>query len=108
MAMTKEELPMARVRTAPDICSFVDEKNQNMHLEVSLPGVRKEEIRLRMYDDSFNLSAPRGEDIEYVTTMAFCCPVKAKDAKAQYDNGLLKVEVPFKNIMEDAVQVPVN
>jgi HSP20 family protein len=108
MAMTNEKLPMARVRTAPDICSFVDEKSQNLHLEISLPGVRKEEVQLRMYDDSFNLAAPRGEDIEYVTTMAFCCPVKAEDAKAQYENGLLRIEVPFKNSMEDAVQVPIN
>jgi HSP20 family protein len=108
MAMTKEKLPMTRVRTAPDICSYLDEKNQNLHLEISLPGVRKEEVQLRMYDDSFNLSAPRGEDIEYVTTMSFCCPVKAENAKAEYENGLLKVEVPFKNTMEDAVQVPIS
>jgi hypothetical protein len=33
--------------------------------------------------------------------------VKAKDAKANYENGLLKISVPFKNVMEDAVSVAI-
>jgi len=103
-----ENLPMARVKTAPDICSYVDQDNQVLHLEVSLPGVKKEEIKIKMYDDSFNLSAPRGEEIEYVTAMGFCCPVKAKDAKADYENGLLKISVPFRDAMEDAVSVSIH
>jgi HSP20 family protein len=105
--MAETKLPMARVKTAPDVCSYVDEDNLVLHLEVSLPGVKKEQIKLRLYDDSFNLSAPRGEDVEYVSAMGFCCPVKAKDAKANYENGLLKISVPFRNVMEDAVSVAI-
>jgi HSP20 family protein len=106
--MAETKLPMARVKTSPDVCSYVEEDNLVLHLEVSLPGVKKEEIRLRLYDDSFNLSAPRGEDVEYVSAMGFCCPVKAKEAKANYENGLLKISVPFKNVMDDAVSVAIN
>jgi HSP20 family protein len=105
--MAETKLPMARVKTSPDVCSYVDQDNLVLHLEVSLPGVKKEEIKLRLYDDSFNLFAPRGEDVEYVSAMGFCCPVKAKDAKANYENGLLKISVPFKNVMDDAVSVAI-
>jgi HSP20 family molecular chaperone IbpA len=96
-----------KIRTSPDVCSYVNRENNRLHLEISLPGVKKEKIQLKMKDDSFYLTAPR-DDIEYVTTQAFCCPMNTKQAEAKYENGLLKIEVPFKDAMEGAVDVRVN
>jgi HSP20 family molecular chaperone IbpA len=96
-----------RIRVAPEVCSYVDDDHTKLTLEISLPGVAKEDINLRMHQDSFSLSAPRNET-QYVTTLSFCCSVKPEEAHATYKNGLLKIEVPFKDLMEDAVKIAVH
>ena len=44
-------------------------------------------------------------DIEYVSALALAWPVKPDEAEATYEHGLLRVEVPFKDPMEDAAKV---
>jgi HSP20 family protein len=70
-------------------------EEDNACVEIELPGVKKEDIKLTMTDQTFSLSAPK-EDIEYVGAWSWCCPVDSSEAKATYDNGLLKIEAPKK------------
>ena len=46
-------------------------------------------------------------DIEYVAALALSWPVKPDKAEATHENGLLRIEVPFKDPMEDAVKVAI-
>jgi HSP20 family molecular chaperone IbpA len=52
------------------------------------------------------LSAP-ARDIEYVSALALTWTVKPEKAEATYEHGLLRIEVPFKDPMEDAVKVAI-
>ena len=94
------------IRMSPKTCAYVDEKHSLLLMEVSLPGVNKADIDLRLQDDSFYLKAHR-ENIEYVSSLALCCPVEAEAAKAKYENGLLRIEAPFKEEFAGTVKVKV-
>jgi len=96
-----------KISVSPDVCSYFDNDDSHINIEVSLPGVKKEDISLKLLEDSLFLSAPR-DDIKYVTTLSLCCPVVPEKAVANYTNGLLKITAPFKDPMDDALKIIVN
>ena len=93
-------------RVAVEYCSYVDDATNALNLEISIPGVEKNAIDLRVKEDGFQLIASR-DDFDYVTASAFCCPVNAESAKASYEDGTLKVSLDFKDPMEGAYKVSV-
>ncbi|OHD63361.1 MAG: hypothetical protein A2176_00075 [Spirochaetes bacterium RBG_13_51_14] len=95
-----------RIKLSPDVCTYNSEDDKKLIIEVTIPGVKKEDIDLRLRDDAFTLSAPR-EDIEYTAGISLCCPVQADKTTAEYNNGLLRIEAPYKDFMENAVRVKV-
>ena len=105
---TKEVARMLenRIRVAPNTVAYADEENHKLVVEFSIPGAPTETIDLKILEDSVYLIAP-ARDIEYVSALALARPVKPDKAEAIYENGLLRIEVPFKDPMEDAVKVAV-
>ena len=94
------------IKVAPEIVAYTDDKNTKITAEISLPGIPIENVDLKLHEDGMYLSAPT-RDVEYVAALTFFCPVNKSKATASYDNGLLTVEIPFKDPMEDTVKVPV-
>jgi HSP20 family molecular chaperone IbpA len=95
-----------KIKISPELCVYADKDHTKLTIEAAIPGVKKEDITVKMHEDSFSMSAPRDE-MEYVTSLAFCCPVKAEAARAKYENDVLKIVVPFKDLMEDAIRVKI-
>jgi HSP20 family molecular chaperone IbpA len=64
---------------SPDLCVYSDEAEKNLKIEVELPGVKKENIKLKMEEDGVYLIAKTNK-IEYMGSYALCCPVLPRKA----------------------------
>jgi HSP20 family protein len=99
-------MPQNRIKVAPNTVAYADDESLKLVVEFSIPGAPTDTIDLKILADSVHLTAP-ARDIEFVAALALAWPVKPEKAEAIYENGLLRIEVPFKDPMEDAVQVPI-
>ena len=99
-------MPAERMKVAPDTVAYADGERRMLVVEFAIPGAPTETIDVKILEDSVHLLAP-ARDIEYVSALALGWPVKPDKAEVTYVNGLLRIEVPFKDPMEDAVKVPI-
>jgi len=95
-----------RIRLAPETVAYADAETRKLVVEFAIPGAPTDTIDVKILGDSIHLTAP-ARDIEYVAALALAWPVKPDKAEAIYEHGLLRIEVPFKDPMEDAVKVAV-
>ncbi len=95
-----------RMKVAPETVAYADRESHKLVVEFAIPGAPTETIDLKILEDSVHLAAPARE-IEYVSALALGWPVKPEKAEATYEHGLLRIEVLFKDPMEDAVKVAI-
>ena len=95
-----------RIKLAPETVAYADAETRKLVVEFAIPGAPTDTIEVKMLGDSIHLTAP-ARDIEYVAALALAWPVKPDKAEAIYEHGLLRIEVPFKDPMEDAVTVAI-
>jgi HSP20 family molecular chaperone IbpA len=84
--------------------AYADAENHKLVLEFAIPGAPTDTIDVKILEDRLHLTAP-ARDIEYVSALALGWPVKPDKAEATYEHGLLRVEVPLKDPMENAVKL---
>jgi len=99
-------MPEYRIKVAPNTVVYADGENNKLVVEFAIPGAPTDTIDVKILVDSIHLTAP-ARDIEYVSALTLVWPVKPDKAEANYEYGLLRIEVPFKDPMEDAVKVAV-
>ena len=99
-------MPDSRIKVAPNTVAYADGEKLKLIVEFAIPGAPTDTIDLKVLEDSVHLTAP-ARDIEYASALALGWPVKPDKAEATYEHGLLRIEVPFKDPMEDAVKVPI-
>lgn len=95
-----------RIRVALSTVAYADEEKNKLVVQFAIRGAPTDTINLKILPDSVHLTAP-ARDIEYVSALALAWPVKSDKAEAIHEHGLLRIEVPFKDPMENATKVAI-
>jgi HSP20 family protein len=77
----------------PEVC--IDHDDKAYYIDVELPGVAKDHVDLSVGEQSVCVEAVR-EDIVYLGCFSLAHTVNENKAKAKFENGLLKLEIPLK------------
>jgi HSP20 family protein len=99
------KMQIDRIKVSPNTITYAA-GDAKLVIEFAIPGAPADTIDVKILKDSVHLTAP-ARDFEYVSALALGWPVKPDKAEATYENGLLRIEVPFKDPMEDAVKVAI-
>jgi HSP20 family protein len=73
----------------------IDHDDTAYYIDVELPGVNKEHVDLSVGEQSVCVEAAR-DDAVYLGCFSLAHTVDESKAKAKFDNGLLKIEIPLK------------
>lgn len=72
-----------------------NEDDSGLRIEVDLAGASKESVDLEIGNGGFCVKA-EGEDFRYESCYMLAHEVKPEAAKAKFESGLLRIQVPFK------------
>lgn len=89
-------------KTKPVLYPLVwfDHDLENYYIQVELPGVKKGDIELSVSEQSLCVRGSR------IDTDLFACyylahPIDEDKARAKYMNGILKINIPFKELLKE-------
>jgi len=73
-------------------------------IEIHLPGISKDQIKIKYVDDSLVVEAKRG-NAEYHVEEYLPFEVVANSIKGKYENGLLEITGNIKDPMAEAYEI---
>ncbi|MCS3923447.1 Hsp20/alpha crystallin family protein [Methanosalsum natronophilum] len=77
----------------PYVYEYSDEANKTLNLEISLPGVKKKNVELKINEKSFSIKL-RHKKKKYRGTYPIFCAVDANKAIYRYEKGKIKISAP--------------
>jgi len=93
-------------QVSPRIYRDTDYDEKKVTIEMSIPGVKKEDIELKVLPTWFHLSAVRPKDkVEYAADASFGVDIVPEKTTAEYYHGLLKIHAVIHDPMDDAKEI---
>ncbi len=92
---------------SPDVCVFTDESLETLNIQIELPGVDKNSIDLRFYEDGFYIVAKK-DDVKYMGSYSLLFSVQPEKAIANYSNGLLTINIPYMKPLKEGIKVKID
>jgi len=90
----------------PRIYRDTDYDNKKITIEMSIPGVKQEDIELKVLPSWFSVSAIRPKDkVEYAANVSFGVDIVPERTTAEYYHGLLKIHAVIHDPLDDAKEI---
>ena len=90
----------------PNVCMFNDERCETLNIQVDLPGVNKNDIDFSFIEDGFYIIAESGEGT-FKGAFALPAPVDPDKALAEYSDGFLTVNVPYRKTSQKVTKLKI-
>lgn len=91
-------------RVYPEMRRRINYQNKTVHFEVSLPGVKKENIELKALSTWFHITGDRGH-MQYSANQSFGMEIVPEKTEAKYEQGLLHITAHIRDPLDDAKQI---
>src|SRR5919198_2031431 len=88
---------------APLVDTAVDEKQNTLRVTAEIPGVNKEDIKVKVSDKYLTIHAEKG-DKKYHSDVPVDVELDASSAKATYANGILDLNIKLKQAPKEKVK----
>ncbi len=105
VAETKAKRDDTWYEIRPTYYSNFDSDARQFECEIHLPGVKKEEVKLRVLPELFDVKARR-EHVLFTLTEYFPYELDVNSIQAKYENGLLQLKAKIRDPLADAVDIP--